>query len=124
MGRQFLNVRQKMENLYTFVVTCSDGSEDASQERGATLGEALDRWARNTKPEGFIDSLTLQEREEVARDFSLANPTCFSEPVELSEVENVWRVSTALQSGKALIVTCVLSYQKPNKAEKPTPHRW
>ena len=102
-----------MKRLYTFVITCSDGSEDASQEYGATLSEALDKWSRNVKPEGFIESLTSQERDEIAEDFSAANPTHFGEPTPIAGLRNVWRVSTALRSGKGIIVTCVLSCSHP-----------
>ncbi|MEP4076218.1 hypothetical protein [Haloferula sp.] len=98
-----------MKSLYTFVVTCSDGSEDVSQEYGDTLNDALDAWSRNIKTDGFIESLTSHERRELAEDFSAADPSHFGEALPISGLEDVWRVSTALRSGKALIVTCVLS---------------
>ena len=104
-----------MKQLYTFVTTCCDGTEAVSQEYGTSVAEALDKWTRHVDPDGFIESLTVDERKELAEDFSVSPPTIFGIGTELGintkvdDLDGVWVVSTTLRSDKFITVYCIRS---------------
>jgi hypothetical protein len=97
---------KQMNALYTLVITC-DGGDEIAQELAATPAAALDQWTKRLSPCGIVDTLSAEEVDELRSDFSASDPTIFGIDKSIDGMKGVWRASTALASGKHIVVVCV-----------------
>jgi hypothetical protein len=95
-----------MKARYTLVIKC-DGGDEIAQVFADTPAGALEQWSRSCSPGGIVDSLSTEDQAELGEDFSASDPTIFGITTGVDGLDGVWRISTALASGKCIEVVCV-----------------